>query len=285
MGVLGMADGTVNVPIVGQTQKSTLFIAGLAGFTALGWAWWKNKKQAATKQANAASAGTAGTTNPSGSSGYGYAYGYGAYAYQPYGYGFGPSGLGEYGGGQGDYGYGYYGAGEPVNEEVPGAAATNAQWSEAAMTALTSAGWTGSDVLTALGLYLTGAPVSSTQQGIIQAAIAAEGYPPSPGASGYPPAINTSTSTGQSGTTSATGQPAYGQAGPPSNTYQAITTAQANTLESNKNTFNTAGQKAQRPFIWNGSAYVPNTNPINPNYQYYAGPLENSEINKYVQAH
>jgi hypothetical protein len=197
-----MADGKVNVPIVGQTNKSTLFIAGLAGVTALGWAWWKNKKQAATKQANATAAAT---TAASAQNSYAYGYGYGAYNYQPYGYGFGPSGLGEYGGGTGEYGYGYYGAGEPVNEEVPGAAATNAQWSEAAVTALTSAGWASTDVLTALGLYITGSPLSATQQQIIQAAIAAEGYPPSPGASGYPPAINTSAPTGQSSTTSAGG--------------------------------------------------------------------------------
>lgn len=192
-----MADGQVKVPIIGETNKSTLFIAGLAGVTALGWAWWKQKKTA--KAAGAA----ASTTNTAASQGPGYAYGYGAYAYQPYGYGFGMSGLGEYGGGQGDYGYGYYGAGEPVNEEVPAAAATNAQWSEAAMTALTSAGWAGQDVLTALGLYITGSPVSATQASIVQAAIAAEGYPPSPGATGYPPAINQSAPTGQTGTTGA----------------------------------------------------------------------------------
>jgi hypothetical protein len=197
-----MADGKVNVPIVGETNKSTLFIAGLAGLTALGWALWKDKK---TKAAQATAASAAATA-PSPTSAAGYGYGYGAFAFQPYGYGFGPQGLGAYGG-QGDYGYGYYGAGEPVNEEVPAAAATNAQWSEAAMTALTAAGWTGSDVLTALGLYITGSPVTATQQGIIQAAIAAEGYPPSPGASGYPPAINTGPSTGQTSTTPAGGNP------------------------------------------------------------------------------
>jgi len=194
-----MADGKVNVPIIGETNKSTLFIASLAGITALGWAWWKQHKSA---EAAKTAATTAATTTASSMSPYGYGYGYGAYAFQPYGYGYGPEGLGAYGG-SGDYGYGYYGAGEPVNEEVPAAAATNAQWSEAAMTALTAAGWSGSDVLTALGLYLTGAPVSSTQAGIIQAAIAAEGYPPAPGASGYPPAINQSSSTGQSSTTPA----------------------------------------------------------------------------------
>jgi len=194
-----MADGKVNVPIIGETNKATLFIAGLAGVTALGWTLWKDKK---TKKAAAAASTSASGTAASGTTPYGYGYGYGAFAYQPYGYGYGPFGLGSYGG-SGEYGYGYYGAGEPVNEEVPAAAATNAQWSEAAMTALTAAGWTGSDVLTALGLYITGSPVNATQQQIVQAAIAAEGYPPSPGASGYPPAINTSTSTGQSGTTTA----------------------------------------------------------------------------------
>ncbi len=198
-----MADGQVNVPLIGETNKSTLFIAGLAGLTALGWALWHQHESAKKAAASTASnAGGAGSTAPPGTTGYGYAYGYGAYAYQPYGYGYGPEGLGAYGG-QGDYGYGYYGAGEPVNEEVPAAASTNAQWSEAAMTALTSAGWTASDVLTALGLYITGSPVTATQAQIIQAAIAAEGYPPSPGATGYPPAINQSSSTGQSGTTTA----------------------------------------------------------------------------------
>jgi hypothetical protein len=61
---------------------------------------------------------------------------------------------------------------------------------------------------------------------------------------------------------------------------QAITAQQAATLESSNNIYNPQGHKAQRPYIWNGSAYVPNTNPINSNYQYYAGPLETAEINK-----
>lgn len=180
--------GTVKLPLVGETNKATLVIAGLAGVTALGWALWKDKKSKAASS-------TASSTTSTGTG-----YGYAAQTYQPYGYGFGSSGLGEYGYGEssGDYGEGYYGAGTPVNEEVPGQAANNAEWSEAAMTALTSAGWTGSDVLTALGLYITGSPVSATQTSIIQAAIAAEGYPPSPGVNGYPPAIHTAPATGQS---------------------------------------------------------------------------------------
>jgi hypothetical protein len=183
--------GTVKLPLVGETNKATLVIAGVAGVTALGWALWQKKKDDATA-ATTATATTATTT--------GTGYGYAAQTYQPYGYGFGSSGLGEYGYGEssGDYGYGYYGAGTPVDEEVPGQAANNAEWSEAAVSALTADGsWTSSDVLTALGLYITGSQLSATQTSIIQAAIAAEGYPPSPGANGYPPAIHTSPATGQ----------------------------------------------------------------------------------------
>lgn len=201
--------GTVNLPFIGPTNKAMVYVAGVAGVGALGYAYWKKKKAATT-------AGTpaAGAIPATGAGyGYGYGYGYGAFSnqYEPYGYGYGPSGLGAYGGATGNYGYGYYGAGEPVNTEVPTAASTNAQWSEAAVTALTSAGWTGQDVLSALGLYLTGAPVNATQAQIIQAAIAAEGYPPNQGASGYPPGIHQSASTGQATGTGGTGGGSAGQ--------------------------------------------------------------------------
>lgn len=77
--------------------------------------------------------------------------------------------------------------------------------------------------------------------------------------------------------------PGYGKAGSANASYQAITPAEAAILMSSNNLYNTAGRAAQRPFIWNGSAYVPNTNPINSSYQYYAGPLETKEINAYVK--
>jgi Fibronectin type III domain len=201
-----MAGGdTVKVPIIGQTNKATLFIAGLAGVGALGYAYWKKKKAAAT-------------TTPGTTSGYGYgsqyAYGYGAQGYEPYGYGYGPFGLGAYGG-SGNYGYGYYGAGTEVPEEVPSQASTNAEWSEACVSALTNQGFAGQDVLSALGLYLTGSPMSALQVQIVQAAIAAEGYPPVAGANGYPPAINSGGTTGggQTGTTPAGGGTGTGTTG------------------------------------------------------------------------
>jgi hypothetical protein len=97
-----------------------------------------------------------------------------------------------------------------------------------------------------------------------------------------PPAAPAATSTPPPTTTPAAG-PAYGKAGPPNANYQAITPAEAGILESNTDLYNTSGQKAQRPFIWNGSAYVANTNPITQSNQYYAGPLETKEINTAVQ--
>jgi Fibronectin type III domain len=187
----------VKVPFIGETNKATLGIAVLAGVGALGYAYFK-KKKAASATAAASGAGQYAY-------GYGSQYAYGSSQYSPYGYGYGPFGLGAYGG-SGNYGYGYYGAGTgSPDEEVPSQASTNAEWSEATVSALTAQGFAGQDVLTALGLYLTGSPMSALQVQIVQAAIAAEGYPPVAGSNGYPPAINSGGTTGggQTGTTPA----------------------------------------------------------------------------------
>jgi hypothetical protein len=189
----------VKIPVIGETNKATLAVAVLAGVGALGYAYLKKKK--------AASAATSTTGQYAYGYGSQYAYGYGSSQYTPYGYGYGPFGLGSYGG-EGNYGYGYYGAGlGSVPEEVSSQASTNAEWSEAVVSALTTQGFAGQDVLTALGLYLTGSPMSALQVQIVQAAIAAEGYPPVAGSNGYPPAINSGGTVGggQTSTTPATG--------------------------------------------------------------------------------
>lgn len=157
------------------------------------WMIRRNKKnQAATQQT--------GTTEYGYGYGYGYgssgAYGYGSSGYSPYGYGYGPFGLGAYGG-SGQYGYGYYGAGVPA--QVPAQATNNAQWAQAAMSALTSAGYDATTTLAALGVYLMGGNLTQDQAGIISAALAAEGNPPNSGASGYPPAMHIGGGGGGSG--------------------------------------------------------------------------------------
>ena len=83
------------------------------------------------------------------------------------------------------------GSGIPVNPAVPesdqGSANTvvgsnvytsDSAWSQAAQAGLTDIGYTGTDVSAALGLYLTGQPVTSTQAQIINAAIGEYGPPP-----------------------------------------------------------------------------------------------------------
>ena len=178
---------TVHVPLLGEMSKGSLAAGMVAVVGVGGYLIYKHEKN------KSAAAATAATT-PGGAGSANYAYGYGtqgSYGYGTntgyYGYGYGP-----YGGG-GGYGYGYN-EGNPYPQQQQ--ASTNAEWSQAAVTALTGQGYSGQTVLAALGLYEMGRPLSADQVGIVEAAIAAEGYPPIPGANGYPPALNQSSTTG-----------------------------------------------------------------------------------------
>lgn len=128
--------------------------------------------------------------------------------YIPYGYGYGPDGLGDYGSadGSGSYsdmgtGAGYYNAGTPTPVQVQSQATTNAQWVQAAISALTSQGYTATQVTAALGAYTTGSNLTADQVAIVNAAIGVEGYPPVAGNGGYPPNIKSQNSA-QTGQTS-----------------------------------------------------------------------------------
>lgn len=152
----------------------------------------KNKaKAAATATPNSASTYAYGYGSAAPQYAYGSDYGYGAYGYSS---GGGEAGIGT------NYGYGYYNAGQP--QEYSPQATTNAQWSAAAVSALTAQGYTGTQVLGALGPYLAGQPISTSQASVVQAAIAVEGYPPVPGQNGDPPGIKTSTGGGGTGQSS-----------------------------------------------------------------------------------
>ena len=66
-----------------------------------------------------------------------------------------------------------------ANTVVGGSVYTSdSAWATAAQAGLTDIGYSGTDVATALGLYLTGQPVDSTQAQLINAAIAEFGAPP-----------------------------------------------------------------------------------------------------------
>ena len=86
------------------------------------------------------------------------------------------------------------------------AATTNAQWSQNAISYLTQNSGTDPGALgAALGAYLAGHAVTSAQEGLIDQAIAVEGYPPSSSTTGYPPGIRTSDTGGGAGGTGGSG--------------------------------------------------------------------------------
>jgi PASTA domain len=160
----------------------------------------KNKQAASAATTAAASAAT------------GYGYGSQAYGYGASGYGYGGAGGGPWGttygyGASGGFPAGYYGYGVPTPPSDGGggsgggsppsvASTTNAQWDQAAITQLSQDGYDPTTVAGALGAYLNGREVNSSQVNIVDAAIGIEGYPPVEGANGYPPAIKTGGTTG-----------------------------------------------------------------------------------------
>lgn len=189
------------LPVVGNVSTGTLVAGGAAAVVIGGYIWWNHSKNAAASAA--ASTPNTGANNQTGNYGYGYAYGLGAgevpYTQDGYGYGFGY--------GYGGYGYSGFGSqGYPygVGSEYPtsAAATTNAEWSQAALAALTANGYSGARVLVGLGRYLRGQTVNNDQLRVINAAIAIEGYPPVAGTNDYPPNIHTTGNQGQGGGTS-----------------------------------------------------------------------------------
>jgi hypothetical protein len=178
---------TVKVPLLGQQNKGTVIGVTIGGVTVSAYLIWRKQKKNAALQAASAQAAQQAS---------GYGYGYGMAASAAYGYGNGYYGYG--GGSSGSFPAGYYGYGVPLppTGPLPVANTTNAQWAQAAITQLESDGYDPQSVAAALGAYELGQPVQPSQQGIIQAAIAVEGYPPVAGANGHPPAINVQGTTG-----------------------------------------------------------------------------------------
>ena len=197
---------TIKVPGVGPTKKKTAIGVGI-GVAVLGVIFYIRQRKASSA-APAAAAGTTGgqQTDPAGNVGTidpatGYVYGsaedqQALASLQQAGMPYDTSGLG---GGLGGYYYGPGGSTQPV-PPGPGNFADNAEWAQYAenyMIGTLSAdpNATGN----ALGKYITGQPVDSTQQNVIEEAIAIAGQPPQAGPGGYPPGIRTQPSGGGGG--------------------------------------------------------------------------------------
>lgn len=178
---------TVNVPAIGPVKKPIAIgaVVGLGGLVVI---YYYRKNQANQQAASAAqqtandtaSAADTGTTiDPE--TGYPYGSPEDQAALASLSYGLLPTQSG-YGGG----GYPYDNGQQPPPSG--GGFTSNAQWAQAAEQYMGSSG--ADAIAAALGKYITGQPVTSDQQTIIQEAIAAEGFPPVPGPGGFPPSID-----------------------------------------------------------------------------------------------
>lgn len=185
-----MPDGASKLPVLGRTPKPAL-IAAVVVAAGVGIYVMHKKSAASTTSSTGAAYGYGGNTYgyspgsvPVGEYGYGsdYGYGLGSYSYNAYG----------------QTAYPGVGSQNPVYGPTP-VVATNAEWAQACESYLGTNGYNPITVAAALGKYLTGAQVTANQQGVIEAAIAFQGYPPSDGANNYPPSIKTAPSTGQGG--------------------------------------------------------------------------------------
>lgn len=160
---MSMLEGKVDVPVVGSVDKKVLIGVGGVAAAFVAWKWWQ------------ASAG-------------------GAAEYTPEDPGFeGGEVLPPVAGAVSpDNSYGLPGDDEPDSLDNYGfRGTTNSQWTQYAATQLSqSERWGYTDIIVALGKYLAGAPLDSTQVAIVQAAIAVAGHPPV----GQHPIITTPTS-------------------------------------------------------------------------------------------
>jgi hypothetical protein len=190
----------VTLPGVGKVKKSYA-IAGGIGVVVLAVIWYRQKKSASAA-AGGTPAGTGMVTDPAGNvcSALNPASGYCPgtaqdMAYQANQLGYGGS---AYGGGGGGYSYGT-GASPSGTGTTPGPGSftNNAEWASYCESVM---GSNGSDaVAAALGKYLTGNQITTTQATIVDEAIAVGGYPPTNGPGGRPPGLNVTSPGGGGG--------------------------------------------------------------------------------------
>lgn len=168
-----MAD-TVNIPGAGEMKKKTLLIVGGGAAVILAVYYVRHKGASQSSQATT----TPDQIDPA----TGYAYGSPEDA----------QALADQSAYQNPVGYGG-GGGPSTSGTTVNPIATNAEWTQAAESYLTSNGLSFSPVSSALGKYITGQPLTSSEAGIVNQAIAAVGQPPVAGANGYPPSLKMTT--------------------------------------------------------------------------------------------
>lgn len=183
----------VKLPLVGGVSKKALMIGGGSAALLVGIIYLRKRK---TTTAPAAT----GTTDPNAiDPNTGLPYGQGTSDYTSPGLqdtGYGPTygATGHYDPNTGQWIYGNTGTGQA-------AASTNSQWVQNSIAYLTQNGMIQDPgaLGTALGKYILGQVPTAAEEGLIDQAIAVEGYPPVANASGYPPGIRHQAPGGQGG--------------------------------------------------------------------------------------
>lgn len=144
---------TASLNMANPKQRRTFYIwSGSAAALFVGIMWWKHKNNAAAAEAATAT----DTGQPPADSSY----------------------ITDATPGADLTGGGIGGTGNTTDPNSTNAPTSNAEWTQAALQQLESAGYEPTSVLEALGLYLARQPVSDAQALIIGAAVAAEGPPP-----------------------------------------------------------------------------------------------------------
>lgn len=201
-----MAD--VKLPGVGPVSKKWFVIVGGASVLTVGYVVLRKKKTAAAAAtASTTATDTTGTIDPATGDIAGSAQDQADLAtLQSGGYG-----SGMYGGGSTLGNYGGYLAASPAGAAIPGSGgfATNGEWAQQAESDLANP----PGLSNALGQYLTARTLNASDQGLVDQAIAEEGYPPVAGPTGYPPSMHTSPTGGGGGTTPTPGYQTYAPGG------------------------------------------------------------------------
>jgi hypothetical protein len=178
------------VQVFGKNVSNTTVAVSAGGAALLGFSVYRYQKQ---KKAAAVTASVNAAAQSANDPATGYPYGSAedAAALTAQSNYIAPTGSGGYG----------YGGGNTYPVTQPGQFTSNAAWSQAAELFLVGQGGDANAIGNALGKYITGQPVDSTSQSLINQAIAFEGYPPVPGPNGFPPSMNTANpgSTGSDG--------------------------------------------------------------------------------------
>lgn len=205
-------EGSVTLPAFGTVRKKTAAEVGAGAVVLVLAVWYYRQRKAAAAASSTSSTSSAGQVtdgagNTCDASQINQATGYcsgSAADLAAQGGGLGAGGGAADLSGSGLSGYYYNGAGAASTAPGPGNFADNAEWAQYVLAYLTSsAGGDSGTVSTAIGLYLTGAQVTTDQAAIIDEAIAYGGTPPQAGASGDPPGINLVAGSTGSGSSSA----------------------------------------------------------------------------------